>query len=57
MRPDDLPAKGICPRWLREEHRMQEIAAGIARYAAEFEPIPQEWIDEYNELARRMMGK
>jgi hypothetical protein len=47
------PPLGIKPRWLHEEQRINAITAAIKRYLEEDVPIPQKWIEEYNELAER----
>jgi hypothetical protein len=54
--PVETP-EGITPRHFLLEARMQEIAGGIARYAAVYEPIPPEWVEEYNELAERKASR
>lgn len=47
------PPLGIMPRHLWEEKRMIHIAEAIKRYAEVGKAIPQEWVDEYNELAKK----
>lgn len=44
------PPLGLTPRniWLSE--RFYDINAAIKRYLDENYPIPDEWIEEYNEL-------
>lgn len=44
------PPLGLKPRLLLAEERLREISGVINRYTAVNKTIPQEWIDEYNEL-------
>lgn len=44
------PPLGLRPRFIVAEHRLDEINAAIARYVAASVPVPQDWVDEYNEL-------
>jgi hypothetical protein len=45
------------PRFIWEERRMTAISEAMARYIAAYKAIPQEWIDEYNELAKNKAGR
>lgn len=45
------PILGLVPRFIRVEQRIREINDAIDRHTRNAEPIPQEWIDEYNEHA------
>jgi hypothetical protein len=38
------------------EARLEEVSPAILRYVEQWLPIPQEWIDEYNELATRLQA-
>jgi len=44
---------GLTPRFIHEETRLEEIRAAIERYMAHLAPIPNDWIEEYNELAKK----
>jgi len=46
------PPVGLKPKWLHDEQRLDEIKAAISRYTEKGEPIPQEWIEEYNSLIK-----
>ena len=41
---------GVMPLYIWNKKRVLEIAEAITRYAEAFQQIPQEWIDEYNNL-------
>lgn len=47
------PPLGLKPRYIAEAHRMYEIKDAAMRYMDAGYPLPDEWIAEYNELARR----
>ena len=44
------PPTGIMPRHLHIEKRIQEIQLAFKRYMDQKQPIPYEWLEEYNEL-------
>ena len=44
------PPLGVMPLYIWNKKRVLEIAEAITRYAEAFQQIPQEWIDEYNNL-------
>lgn len=44
------PPIGLIPRYLREEERFREVNAAIQNYQAVGKTIPNEWIEERNEL-------
>lgn len=46
----EKPPLGLVPRGLWVDHRIGAIQAAIARYTVAKQPIPLEWIHEYNEL-------
>jgi hypothetical protein len=48
------PPLGVKPRWLHEEQRLQDLGGAIYRYLNEQYPIKPEWIEEYNEIIKRM---
>lgn len=54
---EDKPPMGIVPRCIVERNRAEEIADAVSRYAKAKREIPQEWIDEYNELIKRINKK
>lgn len=45
------PPLGLRPRLFATENRLVEIRDAMDRYTKELHPIPQEWIEEYNELS------
>jgi hypothetical protein len=47
----DKPPIGIKPKFIHDEHRMQEIAEAIERFLKRGYEIPLAWIVEYNQLA------
>ena len=48
------PPLGIMSRYRWEEKRMYDLAEVIKRYMAHGKVIPQEWVNEYNEIAERI---
>ena len=49
------PPLGVMPRRIHDEKRRQELAGAIIRYMMDGEMVvPTEWVEEYNELTRRM---
>lgn len=52
--PKKKPPLGIMPRHTWETKRLLEIIRAIERYVAENVSIPNEWIEEYNELTARL---
>lgn len=44
------PPLGLKPRWKADEERAEEIAIAISRYQDARKAIPNEWLDEYDEL-------
>ena len=56
----DLPKKpplGVKPRWLHEEQRLQDLGGAIFRYLSDKMPIQIDWVEEYNEILKRMEEK
>ena len=51
------PPLGLIPRWIRDEERIMEIKNAINRHFFDDYPIMQEWVDEYNEIAKRMQKR
>jgi hypothetical protein len=54
MPKPQCPPLGLKPRWLADEQRLQEVADAINRYRKAGVAIPLEWLDEYDELGRRL---
>lgn len=48
------PPIGIMPRYILEERRLFDIIAAVERYIDDKQPIPIEWIEEYNDLIARV---
>ena len=48
----DKPPLGLIPRWVAEATRHTEVHAALSRYLAANYPLPQEWVDEYNERTK-----
>lgn len=44
------PPLGLVPRWLRNEHRRQEIEAAIQRYSEAKKRVPHDWVSEWLDL-------
>lgn len=51
------PPVGLVPRWIRAEQRLSEIASAVDRYMTHRKTIPQEWIDEYQEIAHYLQQR
>jgi hypothetical protein len=49
----EKPSIGLRPRRLAELDRIKEIYAAISRYLDAEKKIPQEWLDELQELNSR----
>ncbi|WP_419884857.1 hypothetical protein [Paenibacillus sp. B-A-8] len=47
------PPLGLRPRYIAEAQRMDEIKDAVKRYMDAGYPLPDEWIAEYNEIAKR----
>lgn len=47
------PPLGLRPRYIADEHRMNEIRCAVRRYMDAGLALPCEWIAEYNEIAKR----
>lgn len=45
------PPLGLVPRYVRTQQRLEEIKDAVSRRMERNLTIPQEWIEEYNELA------
>lgn len=44
------PPIGVMPRFIWEENRLIALKGAIDRFTEVNQPIPIEWIEEYNEL-------
>ena len=54
---DSKPAKpliGVMPRNMWDLQRLRDLGEAIKRYCAAGMIIPSEWIDEYNDICRRL---
>ncbi len=47
------PPLVVMPRKIWENDRQLNLLAAMARYVEEYIPIPQDWLQELNELNRR----
>jgi len=45
---------GIMPKDIWELRRLEDIRAAIRRYTSVCMKIPDEWLDEYNELVKKV---
>ncbi|NRS50991.1 hypothetical protein [Brevibacillus sp. HB2.2] len=50
----EKPPLGIMPRYIWDQHRLQELTAAIERYRAANHEIHPDSIDEFNELFERL---
>lgn len=49
------PSLGIMPRYLWEEQRFEDVRDAILnRIRTGGHPVPPEWIEEYNELIKKV---
>jgi len=46
------PPVGLVSRMVHDDDRMLAIQRAMNRYMAEKIPVPMEWIEEYNALAK-----
>ena len=44
------PPLGVIPRYIWDGKRKEELAAAIDGYLNAGERIPEEWVEEYNEI-------
>lgn len=54
MGSEKKPPIGIMPRKFWDEQRLQNLSAAINRYLCAGRLVPTEWINEYNELTKRL---
>lgn len=50
----EKPPIGIMPKWLWEEQRLHDLHSAIQRYLDVGMTVNPEWIEEYNELSKRI---
>ena len=48
------PPLGLKPRWIVDEQRLREVADAINRSRKAGWKVPVEWLDEYDELVRKV---
>jgi hypothetical protein len=53
--PEPKPPLGLTPKSIVDSKRFQEVSEAIIRYCEARLEIPTEWLDEYNELAGRVV--
>ena len=54
MKRAKRPPLGATPRFIVEEKRINDLKAAFVRYMDANYPFPQKFIDEYNELVKRL---
>ena len=47
------PPLGVMPKYIWDKKRLSELCEAVSRYWEVGEPIPIEWIEEYNELVEK----
>lgn len=52
--PLKKPPLGLMPQYIHDELRLKDIREAIIRYLDACMDIPIEWIEEYNEINRRL---
>lgn len=52
---DEKPSIGVKPRFIHDEQRAEELSGAIMRYIQANRRIPTEWLEEYNELLKKIM--
>lgn len=50
----ERPPRGITPRFIHDEKRLQEINDAVIRYRMAKMPIPEAWVEEKNEIMKRL---
>lgn len=50
----EKPPIGLKPRNIFLTERIQDIKEAIVRYLNANQPVPQEWIIEYNDLSKQI---
>lgn len=54
MKRSKQPPLGVTPRFVLDEERIKELKEAIERFLAANWPIPDNIINEYNELTERL---
>ena len=49
-----VPPLGLIPKFIWEEQRLSELKGALARYLNANYPLPQEFVDEFNELVGKL---
>ncbi|QHT60661.1 hypothetical protein GXP70_12400 [Paenibacillus lycopersici] len=49
------PMLGVVPRFVWEERRFSDLQESINRFVCAGNRIPPEWVEEYNELLKRIL--
>lgn len=57
MNKYEKPPIGIKPRFIHDEQRFEELRQCIHRYLSAGLPINKDWIEEYNELSKKIKGE
>lgn len=47
------PPIGLRPRFVVESERLQEISEAVNRYVKAGFDVPEEWLDEWEEIAKK----
>lgn len=47
------PPLGVKPRRIHDQGRLSDLFQAVLRYMTDGSPIPQEWIEEIDELLKR----
>lgn len=50
----DKPSIGLMPKSTHDCQRLSAIKEAFGRYTEALEPIPVEWVQEYNELIKSL---
>lgn len=50
---DKKPPLGVMPKYVHDQHRLSDLFQAVLRYMTSGSKIPQEWIEEINELLTR----
>lgn len=54
MNQPKIPPLGIMPRQIWESRRVMDILKAMDRYVEANTPIPLNWVEEYNELIKKL---
>ncbi|EMT54729.1 hypothetical protein I532_03955 [Brevibacillus borstelensis AK1] len=53
----DRPPLGVMPRFLWEERRLDDLVSAMDLRLLARQEIPADWLTEYNELVRSLIGR